>query len=59
MNSIPRVSNVLISFFKVSTLLAGIWSLADSSLTKVEKAMFDFSAKSLTVNPVMARAALI
>jgi hypothetical protein len=59
MNSMPSASNVLISLFKVCTLLAGIWSFADSSRTKVEKAMFDFSAKSLTVNPVMARAALI
>ena len=45
MNSMPSASNVLISLFKVSTLLAGIWSFADSSRTSVEKAMFDAQQK--------------
>jgi hypothetical protein len=55
----PKDSKVLINFFKVSTLLGGISSLADSNRTKVEKAICDFSANTLTVKPVMARAALI
>jgi len=59
MNSIPMDSKAFLSFLRVSTLPAGMSSPADSSRTIVVKAIPAFSANVLTVNPVIARAALI
>jgi hypothetical protein len=58
-NSMPIASKAFLSFLRVSMLPAGISSPADSNRTMVEKAISAFSAKDLTVDPVMARAALI